>query len=199
MKRINLIPAEAKRTTAERWLRQYLLKSRASRIAAIVTVIFITVNIWQVSQLLRYKLAVLQGKAGIKKMQAKLGQMQGTYTSLNSQRQQLEREARRIEGRLETLQKLQTERFVWAKALSHLSGLLPQELWVNKITLNKEQVVIAGTTFDNALVGRFMARLDESEYFEQTTFNYTQKAELTDKPVLNFEVVTHVVLAKVMR
>lgn len=199
MKRINLIPAEAKRTTAERWLRQHLFKSRASRIAAIITVIFIAVNLWQVSQFLRYKLAAFQGKAGIKKMQARLTHLQGTYASINAQRQQLEREARRIESRLETLQQLQTERFVWAKALSHLSSLLPQELWVNKITLNKEQVVIAGTTFDNALVGRFMARLDESEYFEQTTFNYTQKTELTDKPALNFEVVTHVVLAKVMR
>ena len=83
--------------------------------------------------------------------------------------------------------------------MAHLSELVPQDLWINKVALNKDLITITGTTFDNAIVSRFMARLDESDYFKDTSFNYTQKAKLTDKPAIDFEVTTHIALEKALR
>jgi len=199
MKRINLIPPEAKKITPKRWLKAYLLKSRTSRLVAVVVIVFIFVNIWQATSLLRYRFAINQGKKNIVKLQAKLTQSQNAYAQIKSQKQEIDKKSRRIEEKFKILQQTQGERIAWAKVLAHLSELVPQDLWIDKVTLNKDLVTLVGTTFDNAIVSRFMARLDESKYFQDTSFNYTQKAKLTDKPVINFEVTTHIVLEKAAR
>ena len=111
----------------------------------------------------------------------------------------IDKEAARIEEKFKILQQVQGERIAWAKILAHLSELVPKDLWINKVNLNKKVIILTGTTFDNAIVSRFMAELDESDYFKDTSFNYTQKAKLTDKPVMNFEIITHIVLEKAAR
>jgi Tfp pilus assembly protein PilN len=199
VKRINLIPPEAKKITPKRWLKAYLLKSRTSRLLAVAVIVFIFINLWQATSLLRYKFAVRQSKKNIAKLQLKLTQSQNAYAQIKSQRQEIDKETRRIEEKFKILQQAQGERIAWAKVLAHLSELVPQDLWIDKVTLNKDLVTLAGTTFDNVIVSRFMARLDESDYFKDTSFNYTQKAKLTDKPVINFEITTHIVPEKAIR
>ncbi len=199
MKRINLIPPEAKKVTPKRWLKVYIFKSRASRLAALTVIFFVFLNLWQATSLFRYRFAINQDKKNIVKLQAKLTQSQNAYAQIKSQRQEIDRETKRIEEKFKILQQARGERIAWAKVLAHLSELVPQDLWIDKVTLNKDLVTLAGTTFDNAIVSRFMARLDESDYFKETSFNYTQKAKLTDKPVINFEVTTHIVLEKAAR
>ena len=199
MKRINLIPPEAKKITPNRWLKNYFFKSRTSRLILLAVIFFIFINLWQATSLLRYKFAVRQDKKNIVKLQVKLIQFQNAYAQIKSQKQEIDKETRRIEEKFKILQQAQGERIAWAKVLAHLSELVPQDLWIDKVALNKDLVTLNGTTFDNAIVSRFMARLDESEYFKETSFNYTQKAKLTDKPVINFEVTTHIVLEKTLR
>ena len=199
MKRINLIPPEAKKITPKRWLKAYLLKSRTSRLLAVAVIVFIFINLWQATSLLRYKFAVRQSKKNIAKLQLKLTQSQNAYAQIKSQRQEIYKETRRIEEKFKILQHAQGERITWAKVMAHLSELVPQDLWINKVALNKDLITITGTTFDNAIVSRFMARLDESDYFKDTSFNYTQKAKLTDKPAIDFEVTTHIALEKALR
>lgn len=199
MKRINLIPPEAKKITPKRWLKAYLLKSRTSRLLAVAVIVFIFVNLWQATSLLRYKFSVSQSKKNINKLQLKLTQSQNAYAQIKSKRQEIDKEIKRIEEKFKILQQAQGERIAWAKVLAHLSELVPQDLWIDKVALNKDLVTLTGTTFDNAIVSRFMARLDESDYFKDTSFNYTQKAKLTDKPVINFEITTHIVAEKAIR
>jgi len=199
MKRINLIPAEAKKITPQKWLKAHIFKSRTSRLLAIAAVVFVFLTFWQATAILRYNFAITQGKKNIAKLQAKLVQSQNIFAEINSQRQEAEKESRRIEEKFKLLQQAQGERLAFAKVLARLSELVPQDLWINKVSLNKELVTLDGTTFDNAIVSRFMARLDESDYFKETSFNYTQKAKLTDKPVINFEVTTHIVAEKAAR
>jgi Tfp pilus assembly protein PilN len=199
VKRINLIPPEAKKITPKRWLKAYLLKSRTSRLLAVAVIVFIFVNLWQATSLLRYKFSVSQSKKNINKLQLKLTQSQNAYAQIKSKRQEIDKEIKRIEEKFKILQQAQGERIAWAKVLAHLSELVPQDLWIDKVALNKDLVTLTGTTFDNAIVSRFMARLDESDYFKDTSFNYTQKAKLTDKPVINFEITTHIVAEKAIR
>lgn len=199
MKRINLIPPEAKKITPKKWLNTYLFKSRTSRLIALAVIVFISINLWQATSFLRYKFAVTQGKKNIAKLQTRLVQSQDAYDQIRGQKEEIQKEIKRIEEKFEILQQAQKERLAWAKVLLHLSELVPQDLWINKISLNKKLMTIVGTTFDNTIVSRFMAKLDESEFFQDTSFNYTQKKKLTDKAVINFEVTTHVVLEKITR
>jgi Tfp pilus assembly protein PilN len=165
----------------------------------VAVIVFIFINLWQATSLLRYKFAVRQSKKNIAKLQLKLTQSQNAYAQIKSQRQEIDKETRRIEEKFKILQQAQGERITWAKVMAHLSELVPQDLWINKVALNKDLITITGTTFDNAIVSRFMARLDESDYFKDTSFNYTQKAKLTDKPAIDFEVTTHIALEKALR
>lgn len=198
MKRINLLPPEAKKITPKKWLKAYLLKSRTWRLVALAVVFFVFLNLWQVTSLLRYKFSASLGKKNIVKLQAKATQSQNIYSQIKNQKQEVDKEAKRLEEKFKVLQEAQTERPVWAKVLAHLSELIPENLWINKVKLDKEAVTLVGTTFDNAIVSQFMAKLDASEYFTQTSFTYTQKAKLSDQPVMNFEVTTHIVLDKVI-
>jgi Tfp pilus assembly protein PilN len=165
----------------------------------VAVIVFIFVNLWQATSLLRYKFSVSQSKKNINKLQLKLTQSQNAYAQIKSKRQEIDKEIKRIEEKFKILQQAQGERIAWAKVLAHLSELVPQDLWIDKVALNKDLVTLTGTTFDNAIVSRFMARLDESDYFKDTSFNYTQKAKLTDKPVINFEITTHIVAEKAIR
>lgn len=199
MKRINLMPSEAKRITPKKWLKAYLLKSRAMRLVTIVVVVFILINLWQATSLLRYKFALVQGKKNLDRLQEKSNQSQDIYAQLKGQKQAIEKEIRRIEDKFRVLQEARQEMFAWAGILAQLSKLVPEDLWINKIRLNKELITLSGTTFDNAVVSNFMARIDESDYFRETSFNYTQKSKLTDKSVINFEVTTHIDWERVVK
>lgn len=192
MKRISLIPPEAKRITPKRWLKAYILKSRTLRLISLAVVVFILINLWQATSLLRYKFAIIQGKKNMVKLQERLNESQNIYVQIKNQREKLDKETKRLEEKFKVLQEAQQERYVWAEILTHLSKLVPEDLWINKIKLNKELITLIGTTFDNAIVSQFMAKLDESDYFKETSFNYTQKSKLTDKSVINFEVTTHI-------
>ncbi|GEM_PF-1445931 len=199
MKRINLIPEESKQMTPKRWLKHYLVKSRSARIAASVVAIFMAVNLWQATAILRYNISIGNAKRSINLMQSKLADTQAAYSRMKLEREGIEKEAKRIEEKLRILAGAEGEKIVWAGTLGMVSRLVPDNLWINKGVFNKDAVVISGTTFDNTIVSGLMAALDASGYFKNTGFNYTQKSKLEDKPVLDFEVVTHIVTEKVSR
>jgi Tfp pilus assembly protein PilN len=183
MKRINLLPGEAKKITA--W------RPGIPHFIALLAAVVILINLWQITSIFRYKVSLTHGRNNINKLEERLAEAQEEYAGINAKRQQIQKEARYIEMKLGALNKAQSERFAWADSLARLGELLPPDLWIKKITLNKEIITIGGTTFDNTAVGNFMAKIDASDYFYQTNFNYTQKAELTERPVINFEVTTH--------
>lgn len=199
MKRINLIPLEAKKTAPNKWIKKHLLKSRSSRFIAIAVIIFIVINVWQATSLLRYKLAIASNKKKISQLRSKLGSSQDKYAEIKNERELIEKEIAQIEARFKLLRQIEQERVSWAMVLEYLSKLVPQNLWVDKISLKKDLITIVGTTFDNENVGRFMEGLDESKYFQKTSFNYTKKEKLTDRPVINFEVTTHLVESETWR
>jgi len=190
MRRINLMPAEAKKITPKKWLKDYLFKSPVRRLITSGVIIFIFVNLWQVSSFLRYKFAIIQGEKNLAKLQENLIQTQQIYSQIKNQRQEIDKEIGRIEEKFRTLQQQKQEMLAWAQILTEISELLPEDLWINKIRLNKELVTLSGATFDNVIVSDFMAKIDESNYFQETSFNYTQKSKLQEKPVINFEITT---------
>lgn len=199
MKRINLIPQEAKKITPNKWLKFYLLKTRTRRIIAMAVVGFVLFNLWQATSLLRYRFAITQAKKNISRLQVKLSQSQSVFSQIKTQRDEVDRETKRLEEKFRILQQAQAESMNFAKVMTRLSALIPQDLWISKVKFNDDLLTLVGTTFDNTIVSRFMSELDKSQYFKETSFTYTQKAKVNDKPVINFEVYTHAVLDKTQK
>ncbi len=191
MKRINLIPHEARKVDVKAWIKACFSKGRSSKIIAATLIFFVLLFIWHGTAIFRYRLNITAQKKKIKKLQVQLKEENIACRQIQEQREKLQLQKKHIEQRLFFLQEAEKERIEWSAVLAHLSNLVPQAMWVNEASFNKDIITISGATLDNALVSKFMARLDESEYFQGTSFNYTQKAKLTDRPVINFEVTTH--------
>jgi Tfp pilus assembly protein PilN len=78
-----------------------------------------------------------------------------------------------------------------SQALVYMPTLIPDEIWINKLTVAGQQVVINGSTLDNQAVSKFMDSLNKSDRFKGSSFNFTQKNELGDATLYNFEVATN--------
>lgn len=198
MKRINLLQPEAKKASHIKFANIGILKSPVSRVIAAALVGFVSLNIWQATSLLRHEFAITASKRIIASQEAKLAQAQKAREQVKAQKEEIAKEKKRVEGKIRALQQTHGERKDWAGILAEISKLVPDDLWITKIKLNKDSATIAGATSGNTIVSRFMSALDESDYFGRTDFNYTQKGKSTERPVINFEITTRLVMENVV-
>ena len=77
-----------------------------------------------------------------------------------------------------------------SQALVFLPTLIPDEIWINKLTINRDGVVINGSTLNNQAVSKFMDNLNRSKDFKGSSFHFTQKSEIGDATLYNFEIVS---------
>lgn len=194
MKRINLIPEEAKKVTPAKWLKIHLLRSRTTQIVTLFIIGFVIVNIWQATAIVRYKVVVMRNRHAVQKLSAKLIETQNDYAAISSEKTEILRQTKNLDKKITLLESIKSERTPWAKFLAEMSRVTMKDLWINKLSMNRDKVTIVGTTLNNAIVSQFMADLDESRYFRDTSFNYTQKAAIAENAVMDFEVTTHIVL-----
>ena len=89
----------------------------------------------------------------------------------------------------EKLKHLKEETFKpveFSKILAQIAGLLPEEIWVTKLSYTDHQLNIAGSTLEPSLVMELIETLKASDNFFQTNFNYAQKEARSS--IYNFEV-----------
>lgn len=199
MKRINLIPEEGKKPSFKRWFNDYAARPLIWRFILILAVLFVFINLWQAVSILRYRMITADAKGSIKRLEARLSEIKNESESLKVEKEKIDKEAKSVEEKLNLLNQARAQNIAWAATLSRLSKLLPDNLWVNKVTLSKDEIKIIGATLDNSIVSSFMATLDESGYFKDTGFTYTKKAKVDEREVIDFEVNTHLVLEKILR
>lgn len=199
MKRINLIPEEARKVTLAKWFKSLYFGQGPSRFILLGVSIFVIFNIYISFSLLRYKLAVSLGRNKVSKMMNKITEAQDAAAKIKAQADQVAGESKLIQDKLDVLLEGRADKIAWAGVLERLSRILPENLWVNKVVMNSKTITLDGVTFDNEVVGKFMSDLDKSGYFNQTGFNYTKKSELSGRPVIEFEVVTRLILEKAVR
>jgi len=80
-----------------------------------------------------------------------------------------------------------------SQSLVYLPTLIPEEIWINKLTINHDGVVINGSTLNNQAVSKFMDNLNKSNKFKGSSFNFTQKSEIGQTTLYNFEIATNLV------
>lgn len=192
MKHLNLIPPEARKLSAQSWIKRYILKSRIYRVTMSILLLLFLIFIYEVSASARYRLKISLQKKQIKKLEAELERNKEIQERIRKESDKAREENKYIQKRVSFLEKAKIEAVKWSDLLFVLSKLTPPDLWLSKISLKKDVITINGTTQDNAKVSNFMVRLDESGYFKSTSFNFTQKSKQVEaKAIIDFEVITY--------
>ena len=192
MKHINLIPFEARKLSAQSWIKRYILKSPTYRITMSILLLLFLIFIYETSASVRYRLKVSLQKKQIKKLEAGLERNKDIQSQIKRESEIAQEANTHIQKRISFLEEARTEAVKWSDVLFLLSKLTPPDLWLSKISLNKEAIALNGTTLDNARVSDFMLKIDESGYFKATSFNFTQKnKDKQGEEITDFEVITH--------
>ena len=192
IKRINLIPAEARILSFQGVLKKYFLKSRFHSIAGTVIFLLVFIYLFQVVSSVRYSVRIALQKKNIKKLESELSLTKEKQKALRKEKDVVDEENKGIQKRIAFLEGAKGEATKWSQVLLRLSKLTPADLWISKVYLGKDMITVDGTTINNAKVSAFMADLDTSGFFKDTSFNFTQKKEKKDSPtVITFEVTTH--------
>jgi Tfp pilus assembly protein PilN len=191
-KRINLIPAEARVLSVRGLIKRYFMKSRTHAIAGTVIFALVFIYVFQILNSVRYQVRISMQKKNIKNLETELASAKEKQKALRKEKELVDDENKNVQKRLSFLEGAKGEATQWSQVLVRLSKLTPADLWIGKVYLGKDMITIDGTALNNAKVSGFMADLDASAFFKDTSFNFTQKKEKKDTaPLITFEVTTH--------
>lgn len=181
MKRVNLIPGKDKNN---KMAPVFFL----GKVVLCFLIPIIMLLIWQTVMIKGYegRIALLEKKIKTKKNEQKKAVM--AYEKLEAQRKEAGQERLVWEERKKFLEDAQREGLAWSKVLLHVSALVPKDVWLGKISLNKDTLILTGSAPGNSIVSDFMEYLDASSSFRDTNFSYMKKSESTLSPVVDFEV-----------
>ncbi|OIO37977.1 MAG: hypothetical protein AUJ75_03445 [Candidatus Omnitrophica bacterium CG1_02_49_10] len=93
-----------------------------------------------------------------------------------------------LQNKIEFLARERVDKVNWPRILTAINANLPKDVWINKMILSqRDESRVAGSTYNNALVSSFLSNLESSPHFDRVKFNYTEKAELDGRNIVNFE------------
>ena len=69
----------------------------------------------------------------------------------------------------------------------NLAALMPEEIWVTKLSFAEKKLTLVGSTSKNEQVVDFLENLKKPEEFSDVVFNYTQRDP--NSSVFSFEIV----------
>ncbi len=192
MKRINLIPPERRKITFnKRLLKRYILKPGLSGAIVLVVVMFVSAPFWQMISAGVYKTKIAAAKKTIQNAQVLLVENEARKGELKAEKDAVSKQNQRLKGKLVFLQDAKNVGIKWSPILFRLGDIIPEKAWMKKILVDEDIITFSGTTSDNSIISQFMLELEGVEYFQDTTFNYTQKEKYAGEGMTNFEVTTH--------
>ena len=192
MRRINLITRSVSKKQAEwRTLPKNRIWFGVISVFVIMGLVFLGQSLWIMSLRIR----IPRQQKAIQNDEANLIEQQSTVTKAEEQRKRIRENIKRLEGKLKVIRMSRSRQIDFSEVLKTLSEYVPSDLWIDKMMLDQNQITIIGTTLDNIKVSQFMERLDTSETFERTGFNYTEQTDLDGRPLINFEVTTHILMS----
>lgn len=191
MKRFNLMPGQGRKKQAISLGGFSLKKPKAGIILIIILIAVIVVALPNVmtrqsgTKLVKARLMLEEAKKELNRRQSQRLQISKDYDLLMKKKTV-------AEERLEYLKAAtMDDPGELSQALVYMPTLIPDEIWINKLTISGENMVINGSTLNNQAVSRFMDSLNKSNRFKGSSFNFTQKSELGDTTLYNFEIATN--------
>ena len=192
MKRINLIPEEARKISAVKWLKRELAKNRLFQAAFITVFFLIALSVWGTTSVWRYRILLKATKQDFSAKTKELQEKNKLYKFFIAKKKELKERQKILQKQLGILEKAARERVNWTGVLVELPDVVSEDLWFKKIVLKKDMLILQGGALDNDIISDFMKMLDDSTIFSDTSFNYTKTKETKGKDiVIDFEITTH--------
>lgn len=114
-------------------------------------------------------------------------------TELAQQVEQYKADKKRLEERLQVVERLQASQSGPVKLLDQLSLLLPSEVWFTALTKTSDRLVLQGYALSNFAVANLMINMGKAApLFQNVELSYTEKAAIEKIPVEKFEVTAEV-------
>lgn len=193
MKRFNLIPKQGKRGHPVFFSGIISKKWKFNRIAALILILAASVTLPNFISKRRGD-NVVKTRKQIEEMKGEVSRLQGRRLQLTKDYDLLMKKKLVADQRLQYLKEAKLDKpGELSQALVYLPTLIPQEIWINKLTISRDGVVINGSTLDNQAVSRFMDSLNKSDRFKGSSFNFTQKNEAGTSTLYNFEIATNLI------
>ena len=177
------------------------------------------VFLWAVSSLIAIHLILISATAYQKGQLNKLNRRWAELTSSNAKLDELKKEIKEVQARVETIEGLLRRRFIWARKLNQLSDVLSKGVWLDQdhLDIKKQQVpsnqkgvppkkmlsyslVLHGTAVsreeeETAVIGRFMKALKEDKEFFSDFIDIElgsiQADEIANKDVMHFTITCY--------
>lgn len=192
MRRLNLVPTQARKgrpVAARTFLSSLSFK--------VILVFFIFLAIGILSQFLstkQHKWQLSKAKTQLQAAKLQLSRLQTEQLSLAKERQDILKKRVLVDAGLEYLKSSRMDKpKELSEALVYFPTLMPDEIWINKLSVDREEMVIEGSTLNNQAISNLMESLNRSKKFRESSFSFTKKSTIGDITLYNFEVVTHLV------
>ena len=78
----------------------------------------------------------------------------------------------------------------FSKVLTKLASIMPEEIWVTKLSYAEKKLTLVGSTAKNEAVVAFLENLKKPEEFSDVVFDYTQRDP--GSSVFSFEIMMNV-------
>lgn len=193
-KRINLLNPEVISTASagSSYLKFPLLRGPLLiKTLTIFLVILAVLTVYQQVNFNIFKYKLLKEKKKYSNSQIELKQNKDIMAKLNTEKNTLIRKRKSLEEKMFILANVTKPPVESSAILVALAGLVPDDLWITKITFDKKKIKMVGKAINNATISDFMLKLDKSPYFENTTFTYTEKKKADGQVAIEFEIVSN--------
>jgi Tfp pilus assembly protein PilN len=174
MIRINLIPPEL------------IIKKEEARLRSkIYLFLFLLILALGLVTVLQY-----QGMGKIKRETAGIDREIEKIVPEIKQIKEMQEDIKKIKREVSILAKLVGEQSFFSRTMDELSTILPENIWLTRLSLDKRDLRISGTTSAvfRAEIYNFAPRLENSLYFKEVQPPSTSRKEIEGEEVMDFNI-----------
>ncbi|MBN1756386.1 PilN domain-containing protein [bacterium] len=180
MIRINLLPPELKK----------------KKKSAIIDRFFFYIILGIIAECILLFLVSLGQKTEIDNLEIRLAQTKDEITKYRAQIalvNELGKLKDSIQGRMNALQTLESQRPIWIKVLQDFSKISPDFLWYRKFAEIGDRLEFEGISFSIKNIATLLVRLMKSEFYTNVSLVYIQKGELSGFTTYSFRMTADMI------
>ena len=144
----------------------------------------------QVSIIAYYKNSADDVNRRVKEAREELKRRQSSQLDFAEQERKLLEKKASLEDRLDLFTKSRRGKKDFSGLLVKIAALLPEEVWITKLSYSEKKLILVGSTSKNENVIGFLENLKKPDEFSDVVFNYTKRTE--GSSVFSFEVLMNV-------
>lgn len=159
-----------------------VMKNTFSKITTIVVLFLLILTTAKVVDFQRAKSKAMNVKKKLKAMERKIDQRISSQLELSQEKSKIIEERNKLKDQISYFSKEND----FSNNLIVVTGLIPDKLWIDKISLEQKELNIAGSTPDINKVVNLVEELKRKKNFVHVDFVYSKKGKKTG--IYNFEI-----------